>query len=62
MRLFHALFRRKYMPNGHIYRGKNRIYKEVTTEHIQDLKNQFRIEEQNMFFLRHPYLTQVQYI
>lgn len=59
MRLFYALLRRKHMPNGHIYRGKNRLYKEVTGEHVQELKNQFRIEEQNMFYLRHPYLTQV---
>ncbi|GJQ79867.1 putative cell division cycle-associated protein 8 [Trypoxylus dichotomus] len=51
---------RKHMPNGHIYRGKNRLYKEVTMEDLQDLKNQFRIEEQNMFYLRHPYLTQEQ--
>lgn len=59
MRLFFALLRRKHMPNGHIYRGKNRLYKEVTLEDMQKLRNEFRIEEQNMFYLRHPYLTQV---
>lgn len=59
MRLFYALLRRKHMPNGHIYRGKNRLYKEVTLEDMQKLRNEFRIEEQNMFYLRHPYLTQV---
>ncbi|KAK9695511.1 Mitochondrial ribosome protein 63 [Popillia japonica] len=48
------------MPNGHIYRGKNRLYKEVTLEDMQKLRNEFRIEEQNMFYLRHPYLTQEQ--
>ncbi|KAJ8913710.1 hypothetical protein NQ315_007427 [Exocentrus adspersus] len=57
MRLFQALCRRKHMPNGHIYRGKNRIVKEPKWEDIQKVKNKFEIEEQNMFYLRHAYLT-----
>ncbi|KAJ8934208.1 hypothetical protein NQ318_021633 [Aromia moschata] len=57
MRLFHALFRRKHMPNGHIYRGKNRIVKEPKFEDLQKLRDQLETEEQNMFYLRHCYLT-----
>ncbi|CAH1118514.1 unnamed protein product [Phaedon cochleariae] len=57
MRIFQALFRRKHLPNGHIYRGKNRIVKEVTIDDLQKLKTLFEIEEQNMFYLRHAFLT-----
>ncbi|KAJ8926297.1 hypothetical protein NQ314_021356 [Rhamnusium bicolor] len=56
MRIFQALFRKK-MPNGHIYRGKNRLVKVPTWEDLQKLRNEFEIEEQNMFYLRHSYLT-----
>jgi len=45
------------MPPGNIWSGKRKLYKEVTPEHVQGLKNQFAIEEQNMFYLRHAYLT-----
>lgn len=47
------------MPHGHIYRGKDRIVKEVEWEHMQKLRNWFEIEEKNMFYLRHSYLTPV---
>ncbi|XP_017781056.1 PREDICTED: ribosomal protein 63, mitochondrial [Nicrophorus vespilloides] len=57
MKLFQALFRRKGMPNGHIYRGKQRLVKEVTPRDMQKLRNEYAIEEKNMFYLRHPYLT-----
>ncbi|CAG9769942.1 unnamed protein product [Ceutorhynchus assimilis] len=57
MRLFPALFRRKHMPPGHIWRGKRRLYKEVTPEHIQGLKNRLEMEERNMFYLRHAFIT-----
>lgn len=59
MRLFCALFRRKHMPNGHIYRGKDRIVKPVTLADVTQLKNSWEIEEKNMFLLRHSYLTPV---
>lgn len=62
MRIFQALFRRKHMPNGHIYKGKNRLYKEPQWEDVQKLRNQFAIEEENMFYLRHAYLTPVSYV
>ncbi|KAL3270800.1 hypothetical protein HHI36_021323 [Cryptolaemus montrouzieri] len=57
MRLFQILFRRRNMPNGHIHRGKQKLYKEPTMKELQNLKNQFAIEEENMFYLRHSYLT-----
>ncbi|KAF2898465.1 hypothetical protein ILUMI_07712 [Ignelater luminosus] len=60
MRLFQTLFRRKHMPNGHIYRGKDRIVKPVTKEDLAKLRLDFEIEERNMFYLRHPYLTREQ--
>nr|CAI5868565.1 unnamed protein product [Callosobruchus analis] len=56
MRLLPALFRKK-MPNGNIYTGKHRIVKQPTIKDLQNLRNQFEIEEQNMFLLRHPYLS-----
>lgn len=49
--------RRSYMPNGHIYRGKQKLIKTPTIKDLQELKNQIAIEEENMFYLRHPYLT-----
>lgn len=58
MRLIGALLRRK-MPHGDIYRGKDRIVKPVTLRDITEMKNKFDIEEANMFYMRHPYLTQV---
>ncbi|CAH1101907.1 unnamed protein product [Psylliodes chrysocephalus] len=57
MKLFYALFRRRNMPNGNIHTGKHRIYKEPTIRDVIKLKNQFEIEEKNMFLLRHSYLT-----
>ncbi|KAK9880638.1 hypothetical protein WA026_011878 [Henosepilachna vigintioctopunctata] len=57
MKIFQVLLRRTYMPNGHIHRGKQKLIKEPTIKDIQKLKNQFAIEEENMFYLRHPYLT-----
>lgn len=59
MRLFQVLCRYRNTPNGNIYIGKRRIVKPVTFTDMQKLKNQLEIEEQNMFYLRHPYLTSV---
>lgn len=58
MRLFGALLRRK-MPRGNIYSGKDRLVKPVTLKDVTDMKNKFNIEEENMFYMRHPYLTLV---
>ncbi|KAF5286587.1 hypothetical protein FQA39_LY16270 [Lamprigera yunnana] len=60
MRLFYALCRRKNMPGGHIYRGKYKLIKPVTKEDYWKLKTNFEIEEKNMFYLRHSYLTKEQ--
>lgn len=62
MRLFGALFRRKYMPNGHIFRGKQRLFKEIKARDLQKIRNEFEIEEKNMFLLRHPFMTWVSQI
>ncbi|KAJ3651187.1 hypothetical protein Zmor_017240 [Zophobas morio] len=57
MRLFQALCRRSRMPNGDIWRGKNRLGIPVTIRDVQKLRNDLEIEEKNMFLLRHSYLT-----
>lgn len=59
MRLSLVLFRRNRLPNGHIFRGKDRLVKKVEPKHLRTLQNNFAVEEQNMFYLRFPYLTQV---
>lgn len=58
MRLTTVLGRIKN-PNGHIFRGKNRLVRQVTLEDISLLKQKMELEEKNMFYLRHPYLTPV---
>ncbi|XP_050499212.1 ribosomal protein 63, mitochondrial [Diabrotica virgifera virgifera] len=57
MRLFYALFRRRHMPNGNIYTGKHRIWKQPTIKDVLKLKIELEEEEKNMHYLRHPYLT-----
>ncbi|XP_044261518.1 uncharacterized protein LOC123009348 [Tribolium madens] len=57
MRLFQALCRRKHMPPGNIWIGKHRLSRPVTIRDVQKLRNEFEIEEKNMFYLRHSYLT-----
>ncbi|ENN80647.1 uncharacterized protein LOC109533418 [Dendroctonus ponderosae] len=57
MKLFAALWRRKHMPPGHIWRGKHRLYKEVTSMHLSQLKDNLATEEKNMFYLRHAFIT-----
>lgn len=57
MRLALILLRRTTNPNGHMYRGKQRKIKPVFVEDLQKLRNAYAIEEENMFYLRHPYLT-----
>lgn len=59
MKLFQVLCRYRNNPKGNIFTGKYRLVKKVTFEDIQKLRDQFEIEEQNMFYLRHPYLTPV---
>lgn len=59
MKLSLVLFRRNQLPNGHIFRGKDRLVKKVEPVHLRRLRQDFEVEEQNMFYLRHPYLTEV---
>ncbi|XP_069679446.1 large ribosomal subunit protein mL63 [Periplaneta americana] len=56
MRLALLLFSRKGPP-GHIWRGKRKLLKEVTPLARNNLRNDYVREEENMFYLRHPYLT-----
>ena len=49
-------YKRK-LPNGHIFRGKDRLVKIVTNYELLKLKYDLAQEEENMFYLRHPYLT-----
>ncbi|CAH0713866.1 unnamed protein product, partial [Brenthis ino] len=60
MKLTQILFRRNRLPNGHIFRGKDRLVKKVEPKHIRNLQQNFAVEEQNMFYLRHPYLTEAE--
>lgn len=57
MRIFQALFRRKHLPNGNIYRGKDRIVRKPSIKDLVTTKTNLQIEEKNMFYLRHPFLT-----
>lgn len=58
MKLSLVLFRRNRLPNGHLFRGKDRLVKKVEPKHLRKLQQEFAIEEQNMLYLRYPYLTQ----
>ncbi|KAG6463680.1 hypothetical protein O3G_MSEX014004 [Manduca sexta] len=60
MKLTLILLRRNRMPNGHIFRGKERLVKQVESKHLRRLKEDFAVEEQNMFYLRFPYLTEAE--
>ncbi|KPJ05229.1 hypothetical protein RR46_01984 [Papilio xuthus] len=60
MKLSLILFRRNRLPNGHIFRGKDRLVKRVEPRHLRRLQENFAIEEQNMFYLRFPYLTEAE--
>ncbi|XP_059053876.1 large ribosomal subunit protein mL63 [Achroia grisella] len=60
MRITTVLFRRNRLPNGHLFRGKDRLVKKVETKHLNRIKQDFAVEEQNMFYLRFPYLSEVE--
>ncbi|KDR21036.1 ribosomal protein 63, mitochondrial [Zootermopsis nevadensis] len=47
-------------PHGHLWRGKHKLLKEVTPKDRSNLLLDYAREEQNMFYLRHPYLTSEQ--
>ncbi|ODM95687.1 Ribosomal protein 63, mitochondrial [Orchesella cincta] len=56
MRLTLALLKKK-MPNGYIWAGKHRLAHHVYPHNIQRMVTRLQIEEKNMLYLRHPYLT-----
>ncbi|VVC89860.1 unnamed protein product [Leptidea sinapis] len=58
MKLTTILFRRNLLPNGHLFRGKDRLVKRVEPKHLRWLQRDMETEEQNMFYLRHPYLSE----
>ncbi|CAK1541535.1 unnamed protein product [Leptosia nina] len=60
MKISIVLFRRNLLPNGHIFRGKDRLVKRVEPRHLRQLERDLEIEENNMFYLRHPYLTEAE--
>jgi len=55
MRLTNVLWTK--MPRGHIFKGKHRLVKPVTGLDVHEKLRDLQREEQNMFYLRHPYLT-----
>ncbi|PNF40146.1 hypothetical protein B7P43_G09770 [Cryptotermes secundus] len=55
MRLTLCLLKKR--PLGYLFRGKYRLVKEVTAKDRNNLINDYAREEENMFYLRHPYLT-----
>lgn len=59
MKLTLILLRRNRLPNGNIFRGKDRLVKKVEPMHLRTLRQDFAVEEQNMFYLRFPYLSEV---
>ncbi|XP_028172969.1 uncharacterized protein LOC114361939 [Ostrinia furnacalis] len=60
MKLCQVLFRRNRLPNGHLFRGKDRLVKPVQSKDLRKLRSDFAVEEQNMFYLRFPYLTEAE--
>ncbi|XP_001606403.1 ribosomal protein 63, mitochondrial [Nasonia vitripennis] len=56
MRLSAILFFGK-KPHGFKYRGKNRVVKEIKPKELNQLKIDYERTDQNMLYLRHPYLT-----
>ncbi|KAL1138770.1 hypothetical protein AAG570_008832 [Ranatra chinensis] len=60
MRLTLPFFFGMKLPNGHLFRGKRRLVKRVSHRAIETLKKDMQREEQNLFYLRHPYLTREQ--
>ncbi|OXA41661.1 ribosomal protein 63, mitochondrial [Folsomia candida] len=56
MRLTLTLLGRK-MPPGNIWLGKHRLGHHVYAQNIDRFVKSLKVEEQNLFLLRHPYLT-----
>lgn len=61
MRLTLVNFFKKTVP-GHIFRGKKRLVTEVTRKSMNQLINDYEVQERNMLLLRHPFITHVSLI
>lgn len=62
MKLTQFLLRRNRLPNGNLFRGKDRLVKKVEPVHIRRITQDFEVEERNMLYLRFPYLTEVCFV
>jgi hypothetical protein len=49
----------KKTVSGHIFKGKYRLVKPVSANAKSILITQYELQEENMLYLRHPYLTKV---
>lgn len=47
----------KRSVNGNIFRGKTRLVKPVSRKSVATLHREYELQERNMLYLRHPYLT-----
>lgn len=54
-------FFKKTVP-GHIFRGKRRLVKQVTRKSMNQLINEYELQEKNMLFLKFPYITLVSFL
>jgi len=60
MRLTLALLKKRNVTPGYIWGGKHRLTHRVFPWNIESTVKKLKVEEQNMFYLRHPYLTEKQ--
>lgn len=44
---------------GHIFRGKRRLVRKVTEKEMNRLLNHYKVQENNMLYLKNPYITLV---
>ena len=61
MRLTLVNLFKKTVP-GHLFRGKKRLVEKVTRKSMNQLINEFEVQEKNMLFLKFPYITLVSLI
>lgn len=47
---------------GHIFRGKRRLVRKVTEKEMNRLLNHYKVQENNMLYLKNPYITLVSLI
>lgn len=53
-------FFKKTVP-GSLFRGKRRLVKKVTMKSMKQLEQEYQLQERNMLYLRHPYITFVSF-